>query len=429
MATRLNQMGALWCAVLTIGIAVFCCSTPIKAQVKRTNEKQPNDRKPSDKFSAERNELVDRYIAGEGITNEAVLQAVRTVPRHQFVPPALKAKAYFDQALPIGYKQTISPPFVVSYMTETIDPQPEDKVLEIGTGSGYQASILGQIVKDVYTIEIVEPLGKSAAKLIKDLGYDNIHTRIGDGYKGWPEEAPFDKIIVTCSPEKVPQPLIDQLKEGGKMIVPLGERYQQTFYLFEKKDGKLVQTKLIPTLFVPMTGQSEDMRQIKPDPQHPKIRNGSFEKIIAESATPESWHYQRQMSLMEGGAPEGKHFVLFENTEPGRFAQCIQAMAIDGATIAALNLSVMVKGDQLGQGEHEGEQPALVITFYDSKRREIPPHVGLGPWSGTFDWKPEKGVVAVPPAAREAIMHIGLIGGVGKLSIDNVQLSPAKRRL
>ena len=143
-------------------------------------------------------------------------------------------------------------------------------MLEIGTGSGYQAAVLSPLVKDVYTIEIVEQLGKHAKLTLKRLKYTNVHTKIGDGYHGWPEQAPFDKIIVTCSPEKVPQALVDQLKEGGRMIVPVGERYQQMLYLFKKEDGKLKSEALCPTLFVPMTGKAEDQRQVKPDPLHPQ---------------------------------------------------------------------------------------------------------------------------------------------------------------
>ena len=141
-------------------------------------------------------------------------------------------------ALPIGEQQTISPPFIVAYMTQEIDPQPTDRVLEIGTGSGYQAAMLSPLVKEVYTIEIVEPLGKRAARTLKRLGYKNVFAKVGDGYLGWPEAAPFDKIIVTCSPEKVPQPLVDQLKDGGLMIVPVGERYQQNLYLFRKHERR-----------------------------------------------------------------------------------------------------------------------------------------------------------------------------------------------
>ncbi|MDB5339748.1 MAG: Protein-L-isoaspartate O-methyltransferase [Planctomycetaceae bacterium] len=422
MATRLNQTGVMLGAVLTIGIGTLYWSAPSAAQAKRLLDKRQEE-----KYAVERNAMVDKYIAPEGITNEAVLKAVRTVPRHMFVTPQFRSKAYVDQALPIGHKQTISPPFVVSYMTQVIDPKPEDKVLEIGTGSGYQAAILGQIVKQVFSIEIVEPLGKVAAERLKDLEYKNIQTRIGDGYKGWPEEAPFDKIIVTCSPEKVPQPLIDQLKEGGRMIVPLGERYQQVFYLFEKQEGKLVQTKLLPTLFVPMTGQSEDMRKVKPDPLNPRIRNGSFETILPETATPEGWHYQRQLTLMEDDAPDGKYFVTFENAEPGRFAQCLQAMPVDGRKIATVNVSVSVKGKQLRQGDNADEQSALVINFFDTDRKPIG-MVHLGPWQGTFDWQEVTKELQIPAAAREAIMHIGLNGGLGSLSVDNIRLATGQRR-
>ncbi|MDB5389350.1 MAG: Protein-L-isoaspartate O-methyltransferase [Planctomycetaceae bacterium] len=405
-----------------LGIGVIWVSTPVIAQGKKAVIKRPEDKR----FAAERATMVDKYLAAEGITNEAVLQAARTVPRHIFVKPEFRARAYFDTALPIDHKQTISPPFIVAYMTQVLDPQKEDKVLEIGTGSGYQAAILGQIVKEVYTIEIVEPLSKLATERLKDLGYSNIYTRFGDGFKGWPEAAPFDKIIVTCSPEKVPQPLIDQLKDGGRMIVPLGERYQQVFYLFEKKDGKLVQQRLVPTLFVPMTGKSEELRTIKPDPLHPRIRNGSFELINAETGTPENWHYQRQMKLMAGGAPDGQHFVNFDNTDPGRFSQCIQAMALDGRAISAVNVTVAVKGTQLRPGNDGTEQASLVLNFFDDLRKPIG-QAHIGPWQGTFDWQEITKELAIPIGTKECIMHVGLSGGVGSLGIDNIRLVPIPR--
>ena len=153
------------------------------------------------------NEMVDKEIVAAGVKNERVIRAMRDTPRHEFIAANQHDRAYLDMALPIGNGQTISPPFVVASMTEAIDPQPNDRVLEIGTGSGYQAAVLSPLVKDVYTIEIVDDLSKHATRTLKRLHYDNVHTRSGDGYKGWPEAAPFDKIIVTCSPEKVPQPL------------------------------------------------------------------------------------------------------------------------------------------------------------------------------------------------------------------------------
>lgn len=210
-----------------------------------------------DVFEAARNRMVDRHLEERGIKDPRVLKAFRTVPRHLFVPSEYRRLAYEDESIPIGEGQTITPTYDVAFMTEVLQPKPTDKIYEVGTGSGYQASILGQLVKDVYSVEIHKPLGERAAKLIKKLGYDNIHTRIGDGYAGWAEEAPFDAIIVTCAPEKVPPPLVQQLKEGGRMVIPLGSRYDQAVYLYIKKDGKLTGKKLIPTLFVPMTGRAQ----------------------------------------------------------------------------------------------------------------------------------------------------------------------------
>ena len=165
--------------------------------------------------------------------------------------------AYEDGPLPIGYDQTISQPYVVAFMTEQLQPKPSDRVLEIGSGSGYQAAILAELVGEVYTIEIVEPLAKSAEATLQRLGYNNVHIKAGDGYKGWPEEAPFDAIIVTCAPEKVPQPLVDQLKDGGRMVIPVGERFAQQLYLLEKKNGQLKESVTLPVRFVPMLREAQ----------------------------------------------------------------------------------------------------------------------------------------------------------------------------
>ena len=380
----------------------------------------------NDRYQSEREEMVSEYIEKEGIKNSRVLEAMRTIPRHEFVAPNLRKSAYTDAALPIGHKQTISPPFIVAYMTELVDPQPEDRVLEIGTGSGYQAAVLSPLVKDVYSIEIVEPLGRQAAQRLKRLGYRNVTTKVGDGYQGWPEHAPFDKILVTCSPEDVPKPLVEQLKEGGKMIVPLGERYQQVFYLFEKKDGKLVRTRLLPTLFVPMTGISEERRVAKPDPANPQVVNGGFELDADDNGRPDGWHYVRQATREPGPAPEGEHFVRFENSEPGRLSQILQGLAVDGRRVSKLRVRASLRAADIVAGPEAYQKPALVIHFYDDTRAPIGDSV-VGPWTDTAAWTTANSIITVPARAREAIVRIGLNGAGGRLDVDNLQLTPERR--
>ena len=193
----------------------------------------------------------------EGITDERVLAVMATVPRHEFVPEDLGQQAYDDSALPIGYGQTISQPFIVAFMTQALEPQATDRVLEIGTGSGYQAAVLSRLVKEVHTIEIIEPLGKCAEQTLRRLGFNNLHVRIGDGYAGLPEAAPFDAIIVTCAPDQVPPPLIDQLKEGGRMMIPVGPSGHQELYLLTKTNGVMEKRSMLSVRFVPMTGEVE----------------------------------------------------------------------------------------------------------------------------------------------------------------------------
>ena len=193
---------------------------------------------------------------GRDIKNPLVLDAMASVPRDEFVPESLRKFAYSDEPLPIGYHQSISQPYIVAFMTEQLDPKPTDRVLEIGTGSGYQAAVLSRLVAEVYTIEIIEPLAKRAEADLKRLGYLNVKVLAGDGYKGWPEHAPFDAIIVTCAPERVPQPLVDQMKEGGRMMVPVGNYLAQELYLLEKAKGGMRQSAVLPVRFVPMAGEA-----------------------------------------------------------------------------------------------------------------------------------------------------------------------------
>ncbi len=373
-------------------------------------------------FERERNRMVDDEIVNAGVKNPRVIAAMRNTPRHEFMPLAQRKYAYFDMALPIGEGQTISPPFVVAYMTEQLDPQPTDKVLEIGTGSGYQAAVLSPLVREVYTIEIVEPLGRRAARVLRQLHYDNVHAMVGDGFKGWPEHAPFDKIIVTCSPERVPQPLIEQLKEGGRMVIPVGERYQQTLYLLKKVNGQLVQEALRPTLFVPMTGEAESRRQVLPDPLHPEIRNGDFEEVFGEPPEPTSWHYQRQLQVMtDGNCPSGKNYITFSNNEPGRGAQALQGLAVSGRDVPQLKVSLYARGEEIRPGQNASQLPALVFTFYDENRNSLG-EARVGPWRGTFAWQQKTAVLDVPSRAREVIVYIGMQGAIGKLSVDAIKI-------
>lgn len=214
----------------------------------------PND------YSSLRQRMVREQIAapGRSVTDAKVLAAMRTVPRHEFVPEVERPLAYQDRPLPIGFGQTISQPYIVALMTEKLALRPTDRVLEIGTGSGYQAAVLAEIVPEVYTIEIIEPLARRATADLVRLGYTNVFVRVGDGYQGWPEAAPFDAIIVTCAPEHVPPPLVEQLRDGGRMIIPVGGGLDQQLILLRKQGGRLQQTAVIPVRFVPMTGAAQE---------------------------------------------------------------------------------------------------------------------------------------------------------------------------
>ena len=219
-------------------------------------------REPADSLTAQRERMVEEQIAARGVKNPRVLRALRSVPRHEFIPLESRVLAYADRPLPIGFGQTISQPYIVAFMTEQLDPQPAHRVLEIGTGSGYQAAVLSTLVADVYTIEIVEPLARRAAADLDRLGYRNVHVRAGDGHRGWPDAAPFDAIIVTCAPDHVPAPLVAQLKEGGRMVIPVGDYGAQRLHVFAKVNGHLEERAELPVSFVPMTGDdaAEDRR-------------------------------------------------------------------------------------------------------------------------------------------------------------------------
>ena len=343
MIARIRRQATLICSMLAVPLAAADCPAQYR-----------------DPAAEARNRMVDREIVAAGVKHPQVIRAMRTTPRHEFVPLAQRRYAYFDMALPIGDAQTISPPFVVAFMTEALDPQPRDKVLEIGTGSGYQAAVLSGLVGEVYTIEIVRSLGYRAARNLKRLRYDNVQVKVGDGYQGWPEHAPFDKIIVTCSPESVPPALVTQLKEGGRMVIPVGERYEQTLYLLKKSDGKMVREALRPTLFVPMTGRAEETRQIKPDPANPAINNGDFEEVTGEPSKPVGWHYLRQAELItDGSAPSGGNYMKFSNAQPGRGCRALQGLAVDGRKVRELEVSLQGRAPSaLGAAPSPGNRTA-----------------------------------------------------------------------
>jgi len=398
---------------LVVGIVATCLS-PAAAQTDRV-------------YEVARQRMVQDAVVGSGVTNRRVLQSLLDTPRHEFVAPHLRRQAYFDMALPIGHQQTISSPFIVAYMTESVDPQPTDKVLEIGTGSGYQAAVLSPLVEKVYSIEIVEPLGRQAQRTLQRLKYDNVFTKVGDGFQGWPEHAPFDKIIVTCSPEKPPVPLVEQLREGGLMVIPVGERYQQTLYLMRKTDGELVAEALRPTLFVPMTGRADTLREVLPDPAKPKAVNGGFEEPLGENGFVPGWYYQRQLTwVADPRAPEGEHIARFTNQDSGRSAHLLQGIAIDGREVGEIELSAWVKADSVWYSRTADGAPSLGITFYDENRKDLG-HNWLGPYRGTFDWKQVSERFRVPPQTREGILRIGLFGATGEIAFDDVKLTPIPR--
>jgi protein-L-isoaspartate(D-aspartate) O-methyltransferase len=419
-----------------IGIALFLCSvaerisplaggaepdTEVHGSTKdagKTLPKQSAHGRDRDPWSEARMRLVENEVAGAGVKDARVCDARRATPRHEFVPASLRRYAYLDIGMPIGEGQTISSPFIVAYMTEQLQPQPTDKVLEIGTGSGYQAAVLSGLVAEVYSIEIVESLGQRAAKTLQRLGYDNVKTKIGDGYQGWAEHAPFDKIIVTCSPENVPKPLVAQLREGGRLVVPLGQRYQQTLYLFKKVRGVLRAEPLQATFFVPMVGRAEEERAVPADPTEPVLVNGDFKN--APDGQPAGWYYVRQGKVEAGRTPGGK-CLSFRNDTPGRAAQALQAVGIDGRTTRQIDVSLWVCGRQVHAGSLPEQRPGLVVVFFDANRRPVSKQ-GTESWSGTFDWVNNHLRIKVPASARLASVEVGLWGGTGQVSVAAVTL-------
>lgn len=380
-----------------------------------------------DRFEEARERMVRDDIAGGGVKDPRVIESMRLVPRHEFVGVPQRPYAYFDMALPIGAAQTISGPFVVAYMTEKLEPQPTDRVLEIGTGSGYQAAVLSPLVGTVYSIEISRMLGEKAARTLARLGYRNVITKIGDGFQGWAEHAPFDKIIVTCSPENIPQPLVDQLAEGGRMIIPVGERYEQTLVLLSKRNGVMERESLVPSLFVPMTGVAEQGRKVQPNGTKPALHNGGFEEMLPDSDVPAAWYYGRQFEIVAGQeAPEGRQFLRLENVQPGRPAQLFQGFPVDGRDVGRVTISLQIRAATIGAGPGPEDFPGIVVRFFNDERSRSS-NGQVGPWKDNGPWRRVEGTVTVPLWAREAILQVGLLGGTGTIDVDDVRVSGIPR--
>ncbi|MDB4476599.1 protein-L-isoaspartate(D-aspartate) O-methyltransferase [Rhodopirellula sp.] len=390
-----------------------------------------NGAEPTDPYWECRHQMVEKCIAAAGVTDTRVLHSIRNTLRHEFMPEAMRKYAYLDMAVPIGDSQTISSPFTVALMTETIEPSETDRVLEIGTGSGYQAAVLSPLVKHVYSVEIMPCLGRQASATLRRLKCDNVSTRVADGFEGWPDAAPFDKIIVTCSPESVPEPLVEQLREGGTLIIPVGERYQQTLFRMTKLNGKLVREELRPTLFVPMTGEAEDGRRVLPDATNLVVVNGDFEANATRPGTTSAdhvpgWYYGRQVSLVDGSQREpaavGKTFVRFTNQTPGLSSHLLQGVPVDGRLVRRVVLSGLCRTFEVIHGPDSDAAPMISISLYDDSRSELAVF-WLGPFGAAPGWQAQEAAFDVPDSSREAILRIGLFGATGTADFDGIRLS------
>ncbi len=260
--SRTLFLGLVLIAVASIGIACWQMSErvdgmrdPNQPSLAAGSEPQTGAGQAEHLVAQSRRRMVEQQLSARDITDRRVLDAMRQIPRHLFVPKNMRARAYVDGPLPIGHNQTISQPYIVALMTQLARPHPSAVALDVGTGSGYQAAVLSQLCEQVYSIEIVPPLAQSAQQRLQELGFRNVHVRLGDGYRGWPEKGPFDLIIVAAAPERVPQPLIDQLKPGGRLVMPVGKREQYLVLIEKQLDGSVGQRRVAPVAFVPMTGE------------------------------------------------------------------------------------------------------------------------------------------------------------------------------
>ena len=362
------------------------------------------------------NKMVDEEVVAAGVTNERVLRAMRDTPRHEFVPPNQRRLAYYDMALPIGDEQTISPPFVVAYMTEEIDPQPTDRVLEIGTGSGYQAAVLSPLVKDVYTIEIVEPLGKRAAR---DAQAARLQERPRQSRRRLPRLARSRAVrqdhrhllagkSAAAARRSTPRRRPDDRSRRRALSaepVSLPQARRRTRIRSAQGDALRAHDR---------RGRSAARSEARSAPirKSPTAASKKRSKSTTQkNPEPSGWHYQRQLTLEDDAAtaPDGRHFVTFKNKEPGLAAHALQGFAIDGRKISKLKLDFSVRGQNIRPGSKPNEWPMIVFTFYDDRRAVID-EARVGPFDGTFDWRSRSDTISVPLKARECIFRIGLLG-------------------
>lgn len=368
--------------------------------------------------------MVAEEIEAQGIENERLLAAMREVPREQFLPLNKRHLAYLNVAVTYGEGQVVLPPLVTAHSIEQLDPQKTDKVLVVGTGSGYSSAVLSRLAREVYSVEINPEIAKEAEETLRHLKYTNVKIRSGDGFEGWKEHAPYQRIIVECSPESVPRPLVDQLVEGGTLLIPVGDEFDQTMHRCKKENGQLVTLSLWPTLLLPMKGKAEELRSQSEMPREPSLLNGGFEELVEGTTDlPNNWFYVRQGRVVDDPlCPEGKRALQLVNTTPGAAAVALQAFPVDGKKIAELSLSFRIRGIDVRPGQNRGQLPRVEIRFFDEKRR----FVGgdwTGGWNMTFDWVKKERLFAVPRQAKFAVIRISLGGGTGEIRFDNLKLA------
>jgi protein-L-isoaspartate(D-aspartate) O-methyltransferase len=367
--------------------------------------------------------MVQEEIAAQGIENERLLEAMREVPREQFLPLSRRNLAYINVAITYGDGQIVLPPLVTAHLIEQLNPQKNDKVLVIGPGSGYSTALLSRMAREVYAVEIDPAVAKMAEETLARLKYTNVKLRVGDGFEGWKEHAPYQRIIVECSPDSVPKALVEQLAEGGMLLVPTGDEFDQTMHLCKKENGKLTTLSLWPTLLLPMKGKAEELRSQSEMPRDPSILNGGFEELVPKTKDiPAHWAYVRQgRAIADEFCPEGKNSLAFVNITAGAAATALQAFPVDGKKVSELSFACKVWGKDIRPGQNRQQLPRVEVRFFDEKRRLVGGD-WMGGWHLTFDWLGKEHVFSVPRTAKFAVLRIGLGGATGEIRFDDLRL-------